>query len=58
MKIISTYISQNNVSLYCSNCSKLIHSDPILCYIFIDYFCTKQCHSEKHKMYLRNVNVH
>jgi len=37
--------------LYCSTCRKSIEEHPILCYMFIEYFCEK-CHVEKHKIYL------
>ena len=38
--------------VYCNTCGKSIHDDnPILCYIFIDYFCTEKCHVQKHKIY-------
>jgi len=38
-----------NTFLYCNTCGKTIEKNPILCYIFIDYFCSKKCHDEKHK---------
>ena len=38
--------------LYCNICGKSIKENPIFCYIFIDYFCTKKCHVQKHKIYL------
>lgn len=38
--------------LYCNTCGKSIKENPIFCYIFIDYFCTKKCHVQKHKIYL------
>jgi len=38
-----------NTFLYCNTCGKSIEKNPILCYIFIDYFCSKECHDEKHK---------
>jgi hypothetical protein len=37
--------------LYCSTCRKSIEEHPILCYMFIEYFCEK-CHVEKHKIYV------
>ena len=36
--------------LYCNTCRKSIKENPIFCYIFIDYFCTKKCHVQKHKI--------
>ena len=39
-----------NTLLYCNTCGKSIEKNPILCYIFIDYFCSKKCHDEKHKI--------
>ena len=47
-------INNNKVSAtktfsYCSMCGKSFREDPILCYIFIDYFCSEKCHLQKHK---------
>ena len=39
-----------NSILYCDTCGKNIQKKPILCYIFIDYFCSKKCHIQKHKI--------
>jgi hypothetical protein len=39
-----------NTFLYCNTCGKSIKKNPILCYIFIDYFCSKKCHDKKHKI--------
>ncbi len=39
-----------NTFLYCNTCGKSIEKNPILCYIFIDYFCSKKCHDKKHKI--------
>ncbi len=39
-----------NTLLYCNTCGKSIEKNPILCYIFIDYFCSNKCHEEKHKI--------
>jgi hypothetical protein len=36
--------------LYCNTCRKSIKENPILCYIFIDYFCSEKCHIQKHKI--------
>ncbi len=41
--------------LYCNTCGKSIQENPILCYIFIDYFCSEKCHVEKHRMYLEKI---
>lgn len=41
--------------LYCNTCGKSIQENPILCYIFIDYFCTEKCHVQKHKTYLEKI---
>ena len=43
-------ISDVNTFLYCNTCGKNIKKNPILCYIFIDYFCSEKCHSGKHKI--------
>ena len=50
-KVIST-----NTFLYCNTCGKSIEKNPILCYIFIDYFCSKKCHDKKHKMNLEKID--
>ena len=39
-----------NTFLYCNTCGKSIEKNPILCYIFIDYFCSKKCHDKKHRI--------
>ena len=35
----------------CNTCRN-IQKNPILCYIFIDYFCSEKCHDQKHKLNL------
>ena len=37
-----------NTSLYCNTCGKSIQKNPVLCYIFIDYFCNEKCHALQH----------
>ena len=44
-----------NTLLYCNTCGKSIQENPILCYIFIDYFFTEKCHAQKHKIYLEKI---
>ncbi len=41
--------------LNCNNCRKSIQKNPILCYIFIDYFCSEKCHLHKHKIHLEKI---
>ena len=41
--------------LTCNTCRKSIQKNPILCYIFIDYFCSEKCHDQKHKLNLKNL---
>ena len=36
--------------LYCNTCGKNIQKNPVLCYIFIDYFCSTKCHVQKHEI--------
>ena len=36
--------------LNCNTCGESIQKNPILCYIFIDYFCSEKCHNQKHKI--------
>ena len=38
--------------LFCNTCGKSIQENPILCYMFIEFFCTEKCHVQKHKIYL------
>ena len=45
-----------NTFLYCNTCGKSIQKNSILCYIFIDYFCSEKCHNQKHKINLKNIN--
>ena len=61
-KIKSTTLSLRNrinnkvfvtkTSLYCNTCGKSIQEKPILCYMFIEFFCTEKCHVQKHRIYL------
>ena len=39
-------------SLYCNTCGKSIQENPLLCYMFIEFFCTEKCHAQKHRIYL------
>jgi len=41
--------------LYCNTCGKSIEKHPILCYIFIEYFCSEKCHVQKHKINLEKL---
>ena len=56
-------INNNKVSvltktfLSCNTCGKSIHKNPILCYIFIDYFCSEECHVLKHKKDLERLVI-
>jgi hypothetical protein len=49
---INNKVFVTKTSLYCNTCAKSIQENPILCYIFIEFFCTEKCHVQKHKMYL------
>ncbi len=51
---INNKVSLANTFLYCNTCGKNIQKNPILCYIFIDYFCSEKCHVQKHKI---NQNI-
>jgi hypothetical protein len=42
-------VSATKTFLYCNTCGKSIHKNLILCYIFIDYYCSEKCHVQKHK---------
>jgi hypothetical protein len=67
-KLISTTlnlqnrINNNKVSvltktiLNCNTCGKSIQKNPILCYIFIDYFCSEKCHDKKHRINLKKID--
>jgi hypothetical protein len=53
-------INNNKVSvtktfLYCNTCGKSIRENPILCYIFIDFFCSEKCHLQKHTIHLEKI---
>ena len=41
--------------LYCNTCAKNIQEHPILCYIFIEYFCSEKCHVQKYKINLEKL---
>ena len=45
----------NKTFLNCNICGKSIHENPILCYIFIDYFCSEKCHDQKHTLNLKKI---
>jgi hypothetical protein len=47
---INDKVFVNNTFLNCNTCGKSIQENPILCYIFIDYFCSEKCHVQKHKI--------
>ena len=55
-------INNNNVSVLtktffnCNTCGKSIQKNPVLCYIFIDYFCSEKCHDQKHKINLEKID--
>lgn len=49
---INNKVFVTKTSLYCNTCGKSIQENPILCYMFIEFFCTEQCHIQKHKIYL------
>ena len=42
--------------LYCNICGKNIHENLILCYIFIDYFCSEKCHLQKHRINSKKID--
>jgi hypothetical protein len=54
--IINNKVSATKTFLYCNTCGKNIHENLILCYIFIDYFCSEKCHVQKHKIHLENID--
>ena len=45
-----------NTFLNCNTCRKSIQKNPVLCYIFIDYFCSEKCHDQKHELNLKKIN--
>jgi hypothetical protein len=53
--IINNKVFVTKTFLDCNSCGKSIQENPILCYIFIDYFCTEKCHAQKHKIYLEKI---
>jgi hypothetical protein len=54
--VIDDKVFVTSTFLYCNTCGKSIEKNPILCYIFIDYFCSKRCHDEKHKINLEKID--
>ena len=52
---INNKVSATKTISYCNICRKSIREDPILCYIFIDYYCSEKCHLQKHKMHLEKI---
>jgi hypothetical protein len=48
-------VSVTKTFLYCNACGKSIQENLVLCYIFIDYFCSEKCHDQKHKIYLEKI---
>ena len=42
---INNKVFVTNTLLYCNTCGKSIQENPILCYIFIEFFCTENCHA-------------
>lgn len=41
--------------IYCNTCGKSIQENPIVCYKFIEFFCTEKCHTQKHKIHLEKL---
>jgi hypothetical protein len=54
---IDNKVFVTNTSLYCNTCGKSIEKNPVLCYIFIDYFCSKKCHDKKHKINSEKIDI-
>jgi len=48
-------VSVTKTFLYCNTCGKSIQENLVLCYIFIDYFCSEKCHAQKHKIYFEKI---
>ena len=49
---INNKVFVTKTSLYCNTCGKSIQEKPLLCYMFIEFFCTEKCHVQKHQTYL------
>ena len=43
--------------LYCNTCGKSIQENPVLCYMFIEFFCTEKCHVQKHKINSEKIDT-
>jgi hypothetical protein len=54
---IDNKVFVTKTSLYCNTCGKSIEKNPVLCYIFIDYFCSKKCHDKKHKINSEKIDI-
>ena len=52
---INNKLFVTNTSLNCNTCGKSIQENYVLCYIFIEFFCTEKCHVQKHKIYLEKI---
>ena len=48
---INNKLFVTKTSLNCNTCGKSIQENPVLCYMFIEFFCTEKCHIQKHKIY-------
>ena len=55
---INNKVFVTKTSLYCNTCGKSIQENPILCYMFIEFFCTQKCHVQKHKIYLEKLALY
>ena len=40
--------SKVDMSVSCCSCGKKIQDYPVYCYMCDDYFCSDQCHMNKH----------
>ncbi len=49
---INNKVFVTKTSLYCNTCGKSIQENPVLCYMFIAFFCTEKCHVQQHKIFL------
>jgi hypothetical protein len=49
---INNKVFVTKTSLYCNTCGNSIQENPVLCYMFIEFFCTEKCHVQKHRIFL------
>jgi|RhiMethySRZTD1v2_1073278.scaffolds.fasta_scaffold161598_4 hypothetical protein len=55
--VIDDKVFVTKTFLYCNTCGKSIQENPVLCYMFIEFFCTEKCHDKKHKINSEKIDT-